>query len=124
MSNCYTLVAAEELLACSKSDYQALKKIWEPEGYDEEGFELPSSGLELKMVDDQLFIVSEESGDESCIPDIALKKLGEIIQKAGKEYLEFGYANYCDRPLPGSRGGGSFRITAAGEIKHASTVWK
>ncbi len=124
MSNCYTLITAEEKIACSKKDFNALQKVWEPVGYDKDGFELPSSGLVLQLEEGKLFVFSEESGDESCIPEVALKKLGAIIKKAGKEFLEFGYACYSDRMFVGSAGGGAFRITADGEIQHASTVWK
>lgn len=123
MSNCYTLITAAEKIPCSKADFKALQKVWEPVGYDDDGFELPSSGLILELKDGKLFIFSEESGDESCIPEAALKVLGDIIAKADKEALEFGYACYSDRTAPGSTGGGNFRVTASGELEQAITAW-
>jgi len=126
MANYYRNVTAFEVLRASKRDFEALAKVWEPEGYDEDGFEKEASGLVVIYDKDEkgLYIYSEESGDIERVPAEALKKLGEIIEKAGKPFLEFGWADYCDRPRPGSSGGGEFRVYPDGSVKYPSVVWE
>jgi len=127
MSNYNTFITAENVLKCSKKDFNALSKIWEPKGYDEDGFELESSGLNLSFDagEKTLYIYSDEgSGDIERLPAEALTKLGQIIEAAGAEYLEFGIAHVCDRPRPGSAGGGAFRVYSDGTVKYPARVWE
>lgn len=125
MSNCYRIVTAEESVKCSKKNFLALQKLWEPEGYDAEGFCLETSGIELEYIPEEkgLYLYSEEFGDIDNVPEAALKKLGEIIKAAGKEYLEFGVAEYCDRARADSANGGRFRVYANGTVKHPKRTW-
>lgn len=139
MANCYGLVSAEEVVKCSKKDFDALKKQLcedndneqrENSGFDVEFYEgengyvrngaLPKGNGKTG----EMYMFAEEYGDPGCLSEVFLKKLGKLIKKAGKEYLEFGTAYYCDKLRVGSCGGGAFRVYADGKLVHAKMLFE
>ena len=126
MADYFTVITAEESIDCSKEDYDRLYDVFEPIGEDEDGYEFEQSQLTLNYSAERksLYIYGEEgNANEEHITPEGLKVLGEIIQKAGKEYLEFGVGSYCTRPRPGSSGGYSFRVYADGTLRYPKQVW-
>lgn len=115
MSQDYLVVGSVEDLRCSEEDADALAALW-----DEKSEEADSSdGFSTQLMgDDNLYIFADEFGDIESVPVEVKKKIGEIIEKAGMEYLTFGYASYNSRNLQGTQSGGTFRLYKDGTIRY------
>jgi hypothetical protein len=131
MSQSYKIVGSVEDLRCSKKDFDALKKAWNDamDGQDDDGFAVDSDGFDVDLLNVEgkfgnLYIYADEFGDEGAIPEKILKNIGGIIDKAGLPYLTFGYAIHNSRNLPGSAGGGEFRLYPDGKIKEPKISWE
>ncbi len=116
--NYYTIVAPERGLPCSQEDAQEIQRLLD-EASDQDdlhGFQFTHEGGEG-------YLVAEEVGSWSLLPDALLEKVGALIAKAGLEYLEFGAAFTAGRLVPGSHGGTAFRIYADGTVVERIETW-
>jgi len=73
--------------------------------------------------DNEFYMYCEDGGDADELPEEFLKKLGQLISKTGRKFLEFGYAFYCSKMRPGEFGGGRFRIDTDGNIHYPAEAW-
>lgn len=104
MANDYFLLRASDYIQCSKENYEKLKTAL----LDYPTFEVfyQDGMMYLYSDGDCDFDVLEDEGDKDTVVDI----LKDIVREAGVKFLSFCYAHYCDKPRPGSCGGGEFRI--------------
>lgn len=115
MSQDYLVIGSVEDLRCSKEDADELKTLWNEKSEEADC----SDGFDVELMgDDNLYIFADEFGDIESVPIEAKKKIGEILAKAGMEYLTFGYASYNSRNLQGTQSGGTFRLYKDGTIRY------
>ena len=131
MADYFTIITAESGVECSQEDYDRLCNVFEQkgdgDGFDENGEYVEATGLTLEYSKERqsLYIYGDEgAANEEHITAEGLKVLGEIIQKAGKKYLEFGAGSYCSKPRPESSGGYYFRVYADGVLRYPKQVWE
>jgi hypothetical protein len=119
--NFYTAIAADEILPCTREEFSEFASLLDAP--NEEGFD-PSHGFTTEFNESGgVFLYTEESGNVGEVSYEALKYLGQLIEKAGKPYLKFGFSFTSSRLIPGSRGGGSFRIYPDGSIIAEKRSW-
>lgn len=91
---------------------------WLEAAHDDSGLELtfnPGSNL--------VYICGSDYCETEEFPDAFWKAFGALLEKEGIEYMEFGVAYTCDKLIPGSHGGTSFRITKDGNVVHPIISW-
>jgi hypothetical protein len=120
MTNCYVIATAETEIPCRLEDYMELHNLL--------GAEEPSHGMTFAWREDaeggKLYAFTEDSCDPYELSQPVRDVLVRIMRAANLSYWEFGYAWYSDRPKVSSAGGGSFRITAEGDVVYASLVFE
>jgi hypothetical protein len=112
-------MTAVESIPCTEKDVDAL---CEQVNRDEEDGEV-SSGMGFEY-SDGLYIFAEEFGSPEELSETARKMIGALLKKAGKSFIQIGFAEYCDKLREDSAGGGAVRIYANGSVKYAKLVWK
>ena len=70
-----------------------------------------------------IYIYGEDHVDIDQVPEGFLKAVGALLEKRGKDYLEFGYANTCSKHCPDSHDGGRFRIDNHGRVIEPKVMW-
>ncbi len=121
MSQDYLVFGSVEKLKCSKEDADALKELWEEKS---EGADC-SDGFDMQLMgNDNLYIFADEFGDIESVPIEVKKKIGEILAKAGMEYLTFGYASYNSRNLQGTQSGGTMRLYKDGTVRYPTVRYE
>jgi len=132
MPDYFTDITAAETLKCTLEEanvlIHALIDDEKPEEIDGgEGLRATHSdslvSVEYDRKSAEIYIYGENNVDIDQAPEPFLKAIGELIEKRGKAYLEFGYANTCSKHCPDSHDGGRFRIDANGHFIEPKTVW-
>jgi hypothetical protein len=120
MANCYTIITAEDGIACSAEDYEKLDQLLKgEEDWSESGLQLEHDGEELYAYTESFF---DSDSLEEAFPAF-LELLGQVIANAGKEFWEWGVAFTCNKQRPGSHGGNLIRIYADGQLVWADQVF-
>ena len=121
MANNYTTHTAEESVPCSAEDLAALRALLAQTDEEDDGD--GPHGMAIDGETEAYLYCDDESSNASALPERFLKKFGEVLTKAGKPWLEIGYAHTCDKASPGSHGGGSCRIYPDGTLVYPKIVW-
>lgn len=113
--NYYTVVTAEDMIPCSKEEYEELAVILDGgcAGMDCE-YDKETPGI---------YLFCEENFSIDELPDDFFDKIGSLLKKANMPYMQFGVACYGDRSVPGSAGGTAFRIDAEGDVHNPRRTW-
>ena len=118
MSYCCTTITAERSLKATADEYEALHAALEASG-EESGI----SRLQVEYHDGEVYLFTEEGGyDELSYESLTL--IGALIAKNDLNYLEFGVAFICDRPIMGSHGGTYFRVRKDGSLWEPRFKWR
>lgn len=81
-------------------------------------------GMRARLHNEWLTIFSEENLDTDEIPQEAIDIFRRIMDREGKEWLEFGVACFSSRTgEPGSTHGFHFRIWKSGQIEFTESYW-
>lgn len=126
--NYNTIVTPEEGLPCSKKEADAITILLEEEDPADDCessgfqfvFEPPAFGVGRRGMG---YLEAEEYGTWDALPDAVLRRIGKLIARAGKPYLECGVAFTGSRMRVGSHGGTAFRIYADGSIVNRIESW-
>lgn len=107
--NYYSIATPERFVPATQADFEELTKLLEEDC--DHGF---SVVFDEK---DGVYLLAEESGNPDDLPDAVISKMGKLLKAAKIEHLNFGIAYTADRNVPGSHGGGYFRITDEGVLE-------
>jgi hypothetical protein len=114
MANCYFEIIATETIPCSDERFAQLAEALLIHSPDEDGF---THEMTVTRSDGQLHMYSTEGGEIDLLPQQAIEVIVMILKEANLDFWEFGYCYYCDKPRPGSAGGGIRRILKNGKIE-------
>jgi hypothetical protein len=118
MADYYSVVTPDQGLKCSAKRYKALLDL-----IDESEAEDGLHGFDLKREGDTVYLEAEENGVAEELPAVFLVEFGKLIAANKLPFLEFGYSHSASRLMPGSTGGGYFRIYADGSLVFPVIRW-
>jgi hypothetical protein len=114
MANCHHEIIARNTIPCSNKRFAQLQAALLIHCPDEDGF---THEMTAHWSEGQLHMYSTEGGEIDLLPQQAIEVIVMILKEANLDYWEFGYCYYCDKPRPGSAGGGVRRILENGKIE-------
>lgn len=123
MANCYTFVAAENLIPCSEEDFRLLEELLVADTLRADEEDCASHGLVVRRLEGRLHMHDDCGGDPEAVGPETRNQIGVILRKAGLKYWEFGVAYTCDKARPGSYGGDAFMFTDEGRLVWRQCFW-
>lgn len=123
MANNYAYMTPERELPCSEADANHLQLLLEADCASEDEEHGYYHGLRLHYWEGKINLCHDDHASYQGMSRETTEFIGQLIDKAGCDYWQFGLAFTCDKARCGEFGGGYIRIHKDGSIEEADLVW-